>query len=622
MKNKWSVRWPNVTLLALLGGSAFPALANTINHNLMEYGLAVGALLATLAVLLIQFNSQRSMSSLTVAFAVVLTVVMLLIPLSLSYQWLLFGTIFVIQSFAHLKLYQEVPSRRVFILLASVILVLCGVSEFVLSIGMAWLAVPMLLSAVVCFGDGWNEYQSLIDELEQEKIRGERQMSQAGHDIVTGLPNMLKLEQVGNALIRNGSVNKMSLLVVKLNNFEQINQVMGHSNGDLLLAQAGQRIQKKVKDLNAVVSIELSDGERIKVANLGGVNFGILINTGDKMHLAQKVAKDFVENLMEPLVLQSCALEFDISAGIACYPDHGANMLELVNHAHDAICAVAGGHTKELIYTRDSEFFTNENIALMADLRQAIIDQQLMLHVQPLIDLSDNQVYGGEVFIRWRHPEKGLIPPGDFIVLAEQTGVIFSLTQWILGQVIEQLKCLSDAGLTQRLSVNIGNTDLMQIELVETIEMLAQQHGVDCSKLTLDIKESALLDAPEKALTMMKRIAHCGIGISLDDFGTGYTSLAYLRQLPLSEVKIDGSFVTTMGRSQSNAVITAAIIDIARKMELDVVAEGVEDAETADKLKNMGCSKAQGYYYSKPFELAGFTNWVQQWQKANQANQT
>lgn len=613
--NKWSTRWPFAGLMSGLATIALPAAADTISRPIAEYGLSIGALLATLAVLLIQYNSQRSMSGLMVALCAVLTLVLLAVPMSPLLLWGLFAIILAIQSVAHFNLYDEVPSRRVFIVLASIMMLLCGLSQWFIAVGFAWLALPMLLSAVVCFGDGWNEYVELIEQLEQEKIKGEQQQIDAGHDMVTGLPNMLKFEATGDNLLRNPSAQKISLLLVKLNNFEEINRVMGHSNGDVLLAQAGQRIQKKLKNVDSAIAIAMNGDERIKVANLGGVNFGVLVNSGEKIYLAQKIARDFVDNLMEPLILQSCALEFDISVGIACYPDHGKNINELVNHAHDAISANEDSNNKDVLYSPQSEEFTNQNIALMADLRQAINDDQLMLHVQPLIDLSDNSVYGGEVFIRWRHPEKGLIEPISFIQLAEQTGVLFSMTQWILGKVVEQLKSLNEAGLKQRLSVNIGNSDLMQIELVETIELLCEQYQVDCSALTLDIKESALLNEPDRALEMMKQLNHRGIGIALDDFGTGYTSLSYLRQLPLTEVKIDSSFISSLGRSQSNHVITAAIIDIARKMELDVLAEGVEDQKTAEKLREMGCSKAQGYYYSKPFELDGFTAWVQRWQK-------
>lgn len=589
--------------------------AATFSEVITNHGLSLGALLTTLAVLLIQVNHQRNLSGLLIALAVIFAISLQMISGTPTIVWSFFLLIFVIQSYAHYRLITEVPSSRVLIILATGMLLLCGVSEFSIHIGMSWMALPLLLSAVVCFVNGWDDFDETLQLLAQEKSHNERQMVKAGHDGKTGLPNLLKIEHIGNNIIRAGNIRHLSFLLIKMNNFQEINQVLGHSNGDLLLAQAAHRIQNKLSDIEHVVVLEIADGVPVKLANVGGVNFGILIDSSDKDHLAEQIAAEFVSTLMEPLVLQSCALEFDISAGIASYPEHGASITDLINHAHDAINAFGVGDTKDVVYSPDSEFYTNERISLMASLREAINNDTLVLHVQPLIDLVDNKVYGGEVFIRWRHPEKGLIHPLEFIALAEQTGVIFSLTQWILEQTIIQLKVLHNAGLNKKLAVNIGNTDLLQIELIETIETLMLREGVKPDSLILEIKESALLDNPDKAYEMLQQINQRGIGISIDDFGTGYTSLAYLRKLPIKEVKIDCSFVTGLGKSDANNAITGAIIDIARKLELDVVAEGVEDAQTAQKLKDMGCSKAQGYLYSKPFELAGFGAWVEQYQK-------
>lgn len=608
--------WPVVGSLSL--SVSLPVSATSFDQSFSAYGLSLGALLATLAVLLIQFNSQRSTSTLLVALASLLTIVMMIFPVDSLITWSLWGGIFLIQSMAHFKLYQEVPTRRPFIFLASAILVLCAISEYMIAVGMAWLALPMLLSAVVCFGDGWNEYSALIEQLEQQKRNNERQTLEAEQDVVTGLPNLMRFERLGNGFIRNRSMDKFSLLLIRLGNFEQINQTLGHSNGDLMLAQAGQRIQNRLKSLEAALAIDQQEGVKIKVANLGGVNFGVFINTGDKNYLVQKIAKEFTDGLMEPLVLQSCALEFGVSAGIACYPDHGLSVSELINHAHDAIIAVDKGASDSALYSSKYELHGNENIVLMEQLRDAINNDELLLHVQPVIDLNSGEVTAGEIFVRWRHPQKGLIQPDDFVELAEQTGVIFALTQWVLAQAVKQLKAMQDAGLNQRLSINIGNSDLLHIELIETMEILAEQQQVDLSHLILEIKESALLDEPDRALEMMIQVNQRNIGISLDDFGTGYTSLSYLRKLPICEVKIDGSFVANVECANANIAVIGAIIDIARKMELDVVAEGVEDAKVAGKLKGMGCSKAQGFYYSRPFELEGFTSWVQQWQKNNQ----
>ncbi|MFT5162956.1 MAG: EAL domain-containing protein (putative c-di-GMP-specific phosphodiesterase class I) [Alteromonadaceae bacterium] len=371
----------------------------------------------------------------------------------------------------------------------------------------------------------------------------------------------------------------------------------------MLLAQAAQRIVNRLKDIDDVIVIEVNEGVSVKIANLGGIDFGILIDSSLKKHLAEQIADDFINNLMEPLVLQSCALEFVISAGIARYPEHGTTIAALINHSLDAINSYGSG---AVVYSPEEELYTNERIALMSSLRDAVDNNELVLHVQPLIDLHTKKIHGGEVFIRWRHPDRGLIHPDQFIALAEQTGVIFSLTQWVLQQTVAQLKVLKDGGFKQKLSVNLGNTDLLQVELLETIEFLAAREGVDLNNLTLEIKEAALLADPDKAYPVLMQIHQRNIGISIDDFGTGYTSLNYLRKFPINEVKIDCSLVTELSQSATNAAIT-------RKLELDVVAVGIEDDKTAAKLRGMGCSKAQGYLYSKPFELNGFCSWITHW---------
>lgn len=612
--NKLTLNHRFILLLPLFFSAQ--ASASGFADTIFNHGLSLGALLTTLAVLLMQLSHQRSVSGLMIAIAVIVAIAQLIVPMPSILAWLMWLVILLAQSAGHYKLVIDVPARRMPIALASIMMLACGAGSVFLNTSMDWLAIPLLLSAAVCFGHGWNGYGQVVEALGQEKDHSDRQMMTAGHDNKTGLPNRLKIEHIGDKLIRARKFTKLSFLLIKMKNFQQINQVLGHSNGDLLLAQAAQRIQHKLKSFDHVVVLEMVEGGEGKVANLGGVDFGILIDTSNNPDLAELIAADFLNQLMEPLVLQSCALEFGLSAGIATYPEHGGSIEALIHHAQDAINANADDKPEDMVYSPESELYTNEKIALMASLRDAINNQTLVLHVQPQVLLADNEVYAGEVFIRWRHPEKGLIHPEEFITLAEQTGVIFPLTQWILEQTIIELKVLKEAGLTQKLAVNIGNTDLLQVELLETIDMLITREGVNPESLVLEIKEAALLDNPDKAYEMLQQIHQRKIAISIDDFGTGYTSLAYLKKLPIDEVKIDCSFTSGMGSSDTNSAITGAIIDIARKLELNVVAEGVEDERTAQKLMAMGCSKAQGYLYSKPFELSGFASWIRQWEKA------
>lgn len=585
---------------------------------LSDNQLAIGAIAAMLVMLAMTFAIARLNLLLPAIATQVIGLILLIGVESPWLSWGLFVIMFILCGVSHFMLWRQ--NRRFGALseLCAIALAFLAVFEGLGFGGFTLIALPLVIAAMSCCGFVLSQHDEVKAELEKAQKYSERLMLQAGHDSVTGLPNMLAFERIGNRLLRAPTAKKFSLLLVKLRNLDRINQVMGHTNGDLLLAQAAQRIQKKLQSFDAVVALEQLDGEQLKVANVRGVNFGMLVGSNDKGHLAQKIAKGFAEHLMEPLILPSCALEFEFSVGIACYPEHGSSIAELVNHAQDAINshdANGSNAPNGAVFLPESANYTSENVTLMSDLRQAIDNNQLLLHVQPMMDLSNHQVCGGEVLIRWHHPQKGLILPNDFILLAEQSGVLFSLTQWVLDKVLAKLKAHSEQGVNLPLTVNLGNSDLMQMELVETIDMLAERYQVSAQLLTLDIKESALMADPERARRMIKQLNARGIGIALDDFGSGYTSLSYLRRLPLKQVKIDSSVIASS--QQNDAVILAAIVELARKMNLDVVAQGVENKAIADKLDGFGFSQSQGFYYAKPFDLDDFATWLQNWRQSH-----
>jgi EAL domain-containing protein (putative c-di-GMP-specific phosphodiesterase class I) len=266
------------------------------------------------------------------------------------------------------------------------------------------------------------------------------------------------------------------------------------------------------------------------------------------------------------------------------------------------------------LYQVEMSETTPDKLAMMAELQQAIAAQQLQLDVQPQVLLPDRQVVAAEVLLRWAHPVHGLLAPKQFIPLAESMGLMFPLTCWVLRQTVQMLATLQQEGILVQLAVNISSSDLLQIELVEQIQQLLQQYQVKPGQLILELKEEALMADPQTVLPMLKRLRSLGLTLVLDDFGTGYTSLGMLREFPLQQVKIDAQFISGMHKSDAQVAITGAIIDLAKNLKLDVVAEGVEEQACAEKLTRMGCLRAQGFLFSQPFALAGLPAWMRQHQ--------
>jgi EAL domain-containing protein (putative c-di-GMP-specific phosphodiesterase class I) len=254
---------------------------------------------------------------------------------------------------------------------------------------------------------------------------------------------------------------------------------------------------------------------------------------------------------------------------------------------------------------------------MMAQLQTAIGTDQLQLDVQPQVDLVTKQVLSVEVLLRWQHPEKGLLAPKMFLPLAEEMGVIYPLTAWVLRQAITVLAVLQKQGQSVQIAVNISSRDIIQIEFVEQLQQLLVQAEVDPAGLMLELKEDALMADAETARPVMQRLRSLGVELALDDFGTGYSSLAVLRELPIQQVKVDCQFISGLHRSESQAAVTGAIIDMAKNLQLQVVAEGIEEEQVAEKLLRLGCTRGQGFLYSKPFALAGLTYWLAQWQSSH-----
>ena len=436
------------------------------------------------------------------------------------------------------------------------------------------------------------------------------------HDEISGLPNKWLVKQDFLAFIQSRPQAPLALVVLKIEQFERVNQLLGYSHANLVLSQIARRLNQAAAAHQGILPLSSNDAY---VAHLGGVDFLLLVDQQGKQHQAGYLAHQLEQQIAEPLLLRGCAVDYHILSGISLFPQHGLDFNELVEKAHLALQQRRQNTADSPLYQNEMSATTPEKLAMMAQLQQAIAARQLQLDVQPQVMLPDRQVVAAEVLLRWLHPEQGLLAPKQFIPLAEQMGLMFPLTCWVLQHAIQMLATLQKEGIALQLAVNISSSDLLQIELAEHIQQLLVQHQVKPGQLILELKEEALMTEPATVLPMLQRLRALGLVLVLDDFGTGYTSLGMLREFPLQQVKIDAQFISGMHKSDAQVAITGAIIDLAKNLRLDVVAEGVEEQPTAEKLTRMGCIRAQGFLFSQPFALAGLPAWMRQHQ-FNQGN--
>ncbi|TMA12992.1 MAG: EAL domain-containing protein, partial [Deltaproteobacteria bacterium] len=319
------------------------------------------------------------------------------------------------------------------------------------------------------------------------------------------------------------------------------------------------------------------------------------------------VARDILKVLEEPFVLEGLKLDIQASIGIVFFPDHGSNADTLIQRADVAMYAAKASRNGYTIYTPDQDQSNPGRLVLMGDLRRAIVDDQLFLLYQPKIDLQTGQVTGVEALARWRHPQLGTILPDQFIPLAERTGLIMPLTLWVLHEALRQSRRWHEAGIELNVSANISMLNLQSRALPDQVAGLLKSCEVPPSSFGLEITESTIMADPMRTMEIVKRMSDMGLQFSIDDFGTGYSSLAYLSKLPIDELKIDKSFVINMTTQKEDIVIVRSTIDLAHNLGLKIVAEGVENEATKEKLTLLGYDAAQGFHLSRPISADDIT---------------
>jgi diguanylate cyclase (GGDEF)-like protein len=422
---------------------------------------------------------------------------------------------------------------------------------------------------------------------------------QARHDSLTGLPNRHAFyEAVEDAVARacmGGS--QAAVMIIDLDRFKEVNDTLGHHTGDLLLRQAADRLREALADTDLL-------------ARLGGDEFAVLLPTVASAGQTTDVAERIGHALEAAFELQDISVHVGASVGIAIAPDHGRTAEDLLQRADVAMYLAKDSSTSHEIYEPSADPYSASKLSMVAELRCALAESQLEVHYQPKALLSSGAVDGVEALVRWNHPERGLIPPNDFIPLAEHTGLIGPLTVYVLDAALAQCAEWRDLGLDVAVAVNLSARNIADSGLPQTVGRLLGDHGVDASRLVLELTESTLLVDPNGAKEVLAGLHAMGVGIAIDDFGTGYSSLTYLSELPVTELKIDRSFVMSMATSDDDAFIVRATIDLGRNLGLRVVAEGVETETVWNRLGELGCDVGQGYYLSRPVPATELTRWL------------
>jgi diguanylate cyclase (GGDEF)-like protein/PAS domain S-box-containing protein len=461
---------------------------------------------------------------------------------------------------------------------------------------------PLIVRAIAADGSWHHLEVTLTNHRDDSRIRTlvltardvserhalqERLTHQALHDQLTGLPNRSALMAAGAELL-GGSHHDVpsAVLMLDLDRFKEINDTLGHSYGDRLLEQVGPRLRAHLRDADIL-------------ARLGGDEFAALL-PGLNQASASAAAARLLHALREPFTVDGLELDVDASIGIALGDGRTAGMDDLLRQADIAMYTAKQMQSGVEVYTEHADHHDRSRLLLLTQVRRAIADRQFVLHYQPKVSLTDGVARGVEALVRWQHPTRGLLGPGDFIPVVERTGLIHQLTLAILDLALAQARAWLADGIEVQIAVNLSARNLHHLALPEQVSEALARYDVPAGNLRLEVTESALMTDPDKAMTILGKLHELGVGLSLDDFGTGYSSMSYLKYLPVDELKVDRSFVNELLRNAEDAAIIRAAIELGHNLGMTVVAEGVEEPEAPHVLLAMGCDTAQGYHFARP----------------------
>ncbi|MEB3102842.1 putative bifunctional diguanylate cyclase/phosphodiesterase [Ferviditalea candida] len=435
-----------------------------------------------------------------------------------------------------------------------------------------------------------------LTSLAIERKEAERRIRKlAYYDSLTGLHNRSFFTEKLQRLLNNRDRTRRgaALLYIDLDHFKWVNDSLGHDAGDQLLIEVADRMRKYV-----------SDGDLL--SRIGGDEFALLLPNLTAESDAMMTAENLMQEMARPFLLRGHECRVGLSIGVSLFPEHGLTAAELMKHADTAMYqAKSGGRNKANVYQRAWNDAVYDRFVLQTQFHRSLAENQFLLHYQPKIELSGRKTIGAEALIRWKHPELGVVPPGEFISLAEESGYIVTLGEWALREACRQNKVWQNHGFPAlRIAVNVSAQQFQQAAFVSKVEGILSETGLAPEFLDIEITESALMNHEERIITTLRRLKRMGVYVSVDDFGTGYSSLNYLKSFEVSALKIDQSFVRDLPTDSKDASITRMIISLAHSLGLEVIGEGVETERQHAFLLENGCEYAQGYLYSRPLTAA------------------
>ena len=427
----------------------------------------------------------------------------------------------------------------------------------------------------------------------------ERQFYEARHDALTSLPNRMHFMEYINDLlcVENSKKKNFAVLILDLDRFKEINDTLGHSVGDELLAELGRRI-KNLSTPNNIVS------------RLGGDEFALILPVTDEAE-AIASAEELADTVEQPFSIEDYVLAVDSSIGIALHPRDGVDKGSLMKHADVAMYLAKAKKQRYMVYDESKDYLSEKRLKLLARVKEALLAEEFELHYQPVFASADLSVHGFEALIRWRQPDGSFILPGEFIPQIEQTRFIGSLSRWVIKNAVKKLSLLSDFGLDLRMNINLSAVDLQDASLAAYINDCVEEYAISPESLCFEVTETAIMFDLSRAIDVAAAIRSLGAKVALDDFGTGFSSLSLLQEFPAYVIKIDRSFVATMAVNAEDRSIVKSMVKLGHNLDRYVVAEGVEDINSLDALRQFECDFIQGYILSKPMNCSQTTSWLE-----------
>ena len=454
------------------------------------------------------------------------------------------------------------------------------------------------IEAIVEISRDITNYLAIMEELRDQE-RNYHHL--ATHDPLTGLANRRLFEEQSVDIISKAKRDsrEFALLYIDLDQFKKINDSLGHLIGDKVIIDVAKRFENHIRS-------------RDLIARLSGDEFIVVMESGGEHEKIATLARHLIDTLKDPILVDGHELYIGASIGISLFPHDGDTLNELLKNADAAMyTAKDSGRNTCSFYTPKMTEKAFEHILLESSLRHALMNQEFVIHYQPQVLLANQKLIGLEALLRWQHPDLGLIPPGKFIPIAEETGLIISIGEWVMRQVTQQISTWYRSGLNPgKVAINIAGPQLEHGDLCELLTEILDETGCRPEWIELEVTESFIMKHPKKSIALLKRIQEKGIEISIDDFGTGYSSLSYLKQLPINTLKIDLSFVRDILTNPDDRAITQAIIALAASLNLETIAEGIENREQGEMLAEKGCRVGQGFFYGRPMPAEDIVNFI------------